>query len=148
MYMYIALNLSHTIIFSRCYLKLGDWCTNLEEKNLTSSTISTILEYYKKATEHDTSWYKAWHAWAYMNFQALLQHKQQPAGAAAGGGGATAGGEEKDGRKGGRRWREKEREGWGRERGRGGAEREGERERERERESLALVVHVYIFWLQ
>ena len=113
MYMYIALNLSHTIIFSRCYLKLGDWCTNLEEKNLTSSTISTILEYYKKATEHDTSWYKAWHAWAYMNFQALLQHKQQPAGAAAGGGGATAGGEGEDGRE------------------EGG---EGERERERERE--------------
>ena len=70
-------------------MKLGDWCTNLEEKNLSSSTISNILEYYKKATEHDTSWYKAWHAWAFMNFQALLQHKQQPSGAA--GSGATAG---------------------------------------------------------
>ena len=112
-------------------MKLGDWCTNLEEKNLTSSTISTILEYYKKATEHDTSWYKAWHAWAYMNFQALLQHKQQPAGAAAGGGGATAGGEGEDGRKGGR-GREREREG---ERDGERGEEEGQRERERERET-------------
>ena len=87
----------------RCYLKLGDWCTNLEEKNLTSETISTILEYYKMATEHDTSWYKAWHAWAYMNFQALLQHKQQPS-AASGSGGASVGGggEREEGGEGGR----------------------------------------------
>ena len=122
--MYIALEFLFLTLYniSRCYLKLGDWCTNLEEKNLTSSTISTILEYYKKATEHDTSWYKAWHAWAYMNFQALLQHKQQPAGTAAGGG-ATPGGEGEDGREGGRgRERERERE---REMGRG----EGERQR-------------------
>ena len=80
----------------RCYLKLGDWCTSLEEKNLSSSTISTILEFYKLATEHDIGWYKAWHAWAYMNFQALLQQKQQPSGA-TGTGGATSG----DGDKGG-----------------------------------------------
>ena len=112
-------------------MKLGDWCTNLEEKNLTSSTISTILEYYKMATEHDTSWYKAWHAWAYMNFQALLQHKQQPAGATAASGGATPGGEgegegkgnEEEGRERGR-GREREREEGG-ERGGGGGEGEG-----------------------
>ena len=97
-------------------MKLGDWCTSLEEKNLTGSTISTILEYYRKATEHDTSWYKAWHAWAYMNFQALLQHKQQPAGATASGG-ATPGGKGEG---------EAERE---KEQGRmGGSEREGGRE--------------------
>lgn len=97
-------------------MKLGDWCTSLEEKNLTGSTISTILEYYRKATEHDTSWYKAWHAWAYMNFQALLQHKQQPAGATASGG-ATPGGKGE-----GEAEREKEGGGWEGVRG-----REGER---------------------
>ena len=84
----------HCIFVLRCFLKLGDWCTNLEEKNLSSSTISTILEFYKLATEHDTGWYKAWHAWAYMNFQALLQHKQEPSGATACGAG--------DGREGGK----------------------------------------------
>ena len=39
------------------------------------------------ATEHDPGWYKAWHAWANMNFQALLQHKQEPSGATAHGAG-------------------------------------------------------------
>ena len=63
--------------FPRCYLCLGDWRTELQgDSSLDFSTISSILNYYQLATEYDHSWYKAWHAWAYMNFQALLQHKQ------------------------------------------------------------------------
>lgn len=30
---------------------------------------------YQSATEYDPSWYKAWHAYAYMNFEAVLHNK-------------------------------------------------------------------------
>ncbi len=63
----------------RCYLKLGNWRTQLEERQLTGEVISSILQFYKHATEYDRSWYKAWHAWAFMNFQAL-QDKQPTTG--------------------------------------------------------------------
>jgi hypothetical protein len=43
---------------------------------MTSTTIATVLQFFQKATEYDRCWYKAWHSWAYMNFQALLEHKQ------------------------------------------------------------------------
>ena len=36
-----------------------------------------VLQYYASATEHDKLWYKAWHAWAYMNYEAVLFYKQQ-----------------------------------------------------------------------
>ena len=62
----------------RCYLKLGDWCAELDDdpSSLSSNAISSILKFYQEATEYDKQWYKAWHAWAFMNFQALLEHKQ------------------------------------------------------------------------
>ena len=63
----------------RCYLKLGDWRTQLDERGTPSSSLSSILQYYKKATEYNGGWYKAWHAWAFMNFQALLEYKQPAA---------------------------------------------------------------------
>jgi FKBP12-rapamycin complex-associated protein len=40
------------------------------------------LSYYAASTEHDSNWYKAWHAWAVMNFETCLfyrQQQQQPA---------------------------------------------------------------------
>ena len=36
-----------------------------------------MLQYYAAATEHDATWYKAWHSWAYMNFEAVLFFKHQ-----------------------------------------------------------------------
>jgi len=33
------------------------------------------FSYYRSATEHDPSWYKGWHAYAYMNFEAVLFHR-------------------------------------------------------------------------
>lgn len=60
----------------RCYLKLGDWRTQLDERHMTSTIIASVLQFFQKATEYDRSWYKAWHSWAFMNFQALLEHKQ------------------------------------------------------------------------
>ncbi|CAI9558741.1 unnamed protein product [Staurois parvus] len=62
-------------LMARCYLKLGEWQLNLQGVN--EVTIPNVLEYYNAATEHDTTWYKAWHAWAVMNFEAVLHFKHQ-----------------------------------------------------------------------
>lgn len=58
----------------RCYLKLGQWQENLH--GINEDSIMTVLQYYNASTDHDTSWYKAWHSWAYMNFEAVLFYKQ------------------------------------------------------------------------
>lgn len=59
----------------RCYLKLGSWA----ESNLgiNEHNIPQILEYFNLATEHDQHWYKAWHMWALMNYEAVLFYKQK-----------------------------------------------------------------------
>lgn len=62
-------------LLSRCYLKLGDWQENLQ--GINENSIPTIIQYYHDATEKDKDWYKAWHAFAYMNFEAVLFYKNQ-----------------------------------------------------------------------
>lgn len=57
----------------RCYLKLGTWQENLEGINVNS--IRSVLRCYEKATEYDKDWYKAWHAWAYINFETVLLYR-------------------------------------------------------------------------
>jgi len=59
----------------RCCCKLGDWYEGLNGINETS--IPQIIEYYADATKHDKSWYKAWHLFAYLNYEAVLFYKQQ-----------------------------------------------------------------------
>lgn len=59
-------------LLSRCYLKLGKWQESLQDFN--AETIPKIYEHYVKATEFDESWYKAWHALAYMSYEAVLFH--------------------------------------------------------------------------
>ncbi|KAH3893902.1 hypothetical protein DPMN_018054 [Dreissena polymorpha] len=66
-------------LMARCYLKLGDWSEASLELN--EQTIPQILEYYSLATEHDKGWYKAWHMWALMNYEAVLFYKQKDSGA-------------------------------------------------------------------
>ena len=77
-------SLSSPIHSLRCYLKLGDWRTQLDERGQPGSSIAPILQYFKRATEYDGGWYKAWHAWAFMNFQAVLEYKQATTQATAG----------------------------------------------------------------
>ncbi|CAG9773619.1 unnamed protein product [Ceutorhynchus assimilis] len=60
-------------LLARCYLKLGNWQENLEGINATS--VRSVLKRYEKATEFDNDWYKAWHAWAYINFETVLLYK-------------------------------------------------------------------------
>lgn len=62
-------------MISRCYLKLGFWQEELQ--GLTELSIPNILDNYASATFHDPSWYKAWHSWAYMNFETVLFYKNQ-----------------------------------------------------------------------
>ncbi|KAK8760973.1 hypothetical protein V5799_027758, partial [Amblyomma americanum] len=65
----------HQKLLARCYLKLGQWEECMQ--GINESSIPMILRYYQLATEHDSDWYKAWHAWAYMNFEAVLFFKHQ-----------------------------------------------------------------------
>ncbi|KAK8751728.1 hypothetical protein OTU49_009992 [Cherax quadricarinatus] len=65
-------------LVSRVYLKLGEWYEQLH--GLNEENISQILNYYTLAKETDESCYKAWHAYAYMNFEAILFYKNKSEG--------------------------------------------------------------------
>jgi len=62
-------------LLAKCYLKLGDWLKEIQE--LEEESIPRVLEFYNLATEHDPTWYKAWHAWALNNFEAVSYYKQK-----------------------------------------------------------------------
>nr|XP_022907797.1 target of rapamycin [Onthophagus taurus] len=62
-------------LLARCYLKLGSWMQSIQ--GIQEQSIPVILERYHKATEHDPYWYKAWHSWAYMNYETVLFYKQE-----------------------------------------------------------------------
>ncbi|TKS77145.1 Serine/threonine-protein kinase mTOR [Collichthys lucidus] len=65
-------------LMARCFLKLGEWQLSLQ--GINESTIPKVLQYYSHSTEHDRNWYKAWHAWAVMNFETVLHYKHQNQG--------------------------------------------------------------------
>ncbi|KAJ3194365.1 phosphatidylinositol kinase- protein kinase tor1 [Irineochytrium annulatum] len=60
--------LSLVKLLARCYLKLGEWQISLQEE-LNDVVIPEILRSYLAATHCDKDWYKAWHAWAFANFE-------------------------------------------------------------------------------
>lgn len=62
-------------LLARCYLKLGAWREALE--GITETSIPIVLQCYSAATDHAPDWYKAWHAWAYMNFETVLFYKHK-----------------------------------------------------------------------
>uniref|UniRef100_H2Y9G4 Serine/threonine-protein kinase TOR n=1 Tax=Ciona savignyi TaxID=51511 RepID=H2Y9G4_CIOSA len=64
-------------LLARCFLKLGEWNQNMN--GLNEQNITQIINFHKLSTEHDRSWYKAWHSWAVINFDQLIQpsHTQQ-----------------------------------------------------------------------
>ncbi|CAL4086221.1 unnamed protein product, partial [Meganyctiphanes norvegica] len=62
-------------LVSRVYLKMGDWYEELN--GLNEENINTILTYYTHAKDTDEACYKAWHAYAYMNFEAILFYKNR-----------------------------------------------------------------------
>ncbi|XP_013416422.1 serine/threonine-protein kinase mTOR-like [Lingula anatina] len=76
-------------LLAKCYLKLGDWLEDVQ--GITEDSIPRVLQYFSAATEHDRNWYKAWHAWAYMNYEAVLFFKQQGQSTTQNGTGAAVG---------------------------------------------------------
>ena len=62
-------------LLARCYLKLGQWQESLH--GLNEATIPVVLQCYEESTVYDSNWYKAWHSWAVMNFEACLFHRHQ-----------------------------------------------------------------------
>ncbi|XP_072945210.1 serine/threonine-protein kinase mTOR [Epargyreus clarus] len=67
----------HCRLLARCHLKLGAWCEAL--LGINNLSIPEILHNYSAATNLSSDWYKAWHAWAYMNFETVLFYKHQEA---------------------------------------------------------------------
>ena len=63
-------------LMSRCYRRLGDWKRSLTESPSFDDMVG-ILQYYRLATEHNHASYKGWHAWAFMNYEALNSLRQQ-----------------------------------------------------------------------
>ncbi|KAI8609347.1 hypothetical protein BC830DRAFT_1151012 [Chytriomyces sp. MP71] len=65
-------------LLARCYLKLGEWQTELEE-DLDPPSLIQILKSFSVAKKCDSTWYKAWHRWASANFEALSFYENRPA---------------------------------------------------------------------
>eukprot|EP01132_Coremiostelium_polycephalum_P002833 gene2833-3519_t len=57
------------------YLKLGEWQLSMVE-NLSDPNVPSIINSFKKATECDPNWYKAWHSWALINFEVVSHYEQ------------------------------------------------------------------------
>eukprot|EP01094_Clydonella_sp_ATCC50884_P002485 TRINITY_DN1189_c0_g1_i1.p1 TRINITY_DN1189_c0_g1~~TRINITY_DN1189_c0_g1_i1.p1 ORF type:complete len:2421 (+),score=972.86 TRINITY_DN1189_c0_g1_i1:126-7265(+) len=57
-------------ITARAYLLLGEWERQLTDV-LDERSVPRILSSYRGAIQKDATWYKAWHAWALINFEAL-----------------------------------------------------------------------------
>ena len=55
--------------------RLGQWQESLH--GITDPTVPVILQCYEEATVYDSNWYKAWHAWAVMNFEACLFYRHR-----------------------------------------------------------------------
>eukprot|EP00321_Phaeocystis_globosa_P002239 CAMPEP_0118844912 /NCGR_PEP_ID=MMETSP1162-20130426/87462_1 /TAXON_ID=33656 /ORGANISM="Phaeocystis Sp, Strain CCMP2710" /LENGTH=103 /DNA_ID=CAMNT_0006777049 /DNA_START=1 /DNA_END=309 /DNA_ORIENTATION=+ len=58
----------------RAFVRLGDWHLQNQQSlahGLDEATIGRVLRSYARATQFDHRAYKAWHAWALMNFTAL-----------------------------------------------------------------------------
>eukprot|EP01113_Clastostelium_recurvatum_P006582 TRINITY_DN1298_c0_g1_i1.p1 TRINITY_DN1298_c0_g1~~TRINITY_DN1298_c0_g1_i1.p1 ORF type:complete len:2380 (+),score=927.36 TRINITY_DN1298_c0_g1_i1:62-7201(+) len=64
---------------ARAYLKLGEWQMALRGDILDASSIPAILAAFRATTEADPNWYKAWHAWALINFEVVSHYEIQNA---------------------------------------------------------------------
>ncbi|KAJ3318282.1 phosphatidylinositol kinase- protein kinase tor1, partial [Blyttiomyces sp. JEL0837] len=69
------IKLSLVKLLARCYLKLGEWQSALQD-DLDEASIPEILRSYLTATHCDKNWYKAWHAWALANFEVLNYYEK------------------------------------------------------------------------
>ncbi|CDS00383.1 hypothetical protein [Sporisorium scitamineum] len=63
-------------LLARCFFKQGEWQISLRENWVTDDN-SNVIESYRRATELDRNWYKAWHAWALANFEIISHHEER-----------------------------------------------------------------------
>jgi FKBP12-rapamycin complex-associated protein len=63
---------------ARVSLKLGQWQLVLQE-GLREDNIPTVLRALKAATQLDPQYYRAWHAWAMLNFDVIAFYEKQAA---------------------------------------------------------------------
>lgn len=68
-------------LLSKCYIKLGEWKEDLlggvKEEIGKDEAVAEILGYYSAAVDHNKTSYKAWHSFAYQNYEAIQRHKSQ-----------------------------------------------------------------------
>ncbi|KAH9072320.1 atypical/PIKK/FRAP protein kinase [Lactarius deliciosus] len=57
-------------LLARCYFKQGEWQMELSD-NWATRNVKDILHSYLLATHFDPNWYKAWHTWAFANFEVV-----------------------------------------------------------------------------
>lgn len=62
-------------LLARCYFKRGEWQTAINEDWVTDDHCD-VIDSYRRATELDKHWYKAWHAWALANFDVISHHER------------------------------------------------------------------------
>lgn len=58
-------------LLAKCYLKQGDWQSQMHHGEWDHSQVHEILSAYAAATRYNQNWYKAWHSWALANFEVV-----------------------------------------------------------------------------
>ena len=64
-------------LLAKCYLKQGEWLTNLKHGDWESEHVHDIIASYSHAKSYNPGWYKAWHAWALANFEVVTAFTSQ-----------------------------------------------------------------------
>ncbi|GAB9472031.1 FKBP12-rapamycin complex-associated protein [Globisporangium polare] len=66
----------------KCHLKMAEWQLEFHEQQLERVSIPNVLASLKLCTELEPRSYKAWHAWALMNFHVVEHFSQQSSSSA------------------------------------------------------------------
>ena len=72
-------SLEETQLLSRCWVELGEWkiATKLSPNSYIPEELQIeVLAAFKRATSLNDCGYKAWHAWALLNFRIALQSSE------------------------------------------------------------------------
>ncbi|TYZ66502.1 hypothetical protein PybrP1_008839 [[Pythium] brassicae (nom. inval.)] len=73
----------------KCHLKMAEWQLDYHEQQLERVSIPSVLSSLQLCTELEPRSYKAWHAWALMNFH-VVEHFSQLSSSSSSAGGAAA----------------------------------------------------------
>eukprot|EP00736_Rhodelphis_marinus_P007859 Rmarinus@m.12108 len=68
------------MLLARCFHRLGNWRMDMRDSVLDEEVIPAVRSALRRATEFDAGWYKAWHSWAYFNFEVVAHMEKRGAG--------------------------------------------------------------------